>query len=558
MSKRARVLEALGNLPYTTNDGGKWLKKALDPADIDVEVTGMPDTCTNARCILNYQLQSDVPLPDPMTYTATTTSSYDADLYVYQNPIIFGCAISYPASTSNPTDGTLTFGKSGTISLPAGSAPRTVNVILNDQIEGSNIHEKMAALKKYCQRQRVIYGGVQAIPACSALFDSGTIEATQQVFSPENRSVSDERYFSYRQGENNANQFIIVEKNNVSHLQIFNENDFPDAGNAIQNPASLYCRYKEGMYMPYKLRNPLNHEYIGTEEKTLTAAPFVMTTKAWARKYVAPILNEGEDEDEEEVQAQPERPVKVILGRLGQGEPDSGPWLPNTDPNSNWYPLTYTPVNNMFRMIDTDGEFHEFCIECYNKLGVRFYLYYYVQYPQGEDATRLTLTDKVIKTYMSDELDYQETSWNDGANQNNGTGSDIRIYPGDFAGGHMSVGDSNDLYFIPPFKDTNVGVVSFRSIGTQASVKLLFRIGVEMMITAGGIYSPFKHKSPKYDARAISSYIKACHNMRDAFLGDAATPEGHADYSEHISQIVTGEPDNIGNQGSSWYGKVSV
>lgn len=47
MPKRDRL--EISSYPYNTLNGGKWLKKALDPADTDVDVVGFPDTETVPR-----------------------------------------------------------------------------------------------------------------------------------------------------------------------------------------------------------------------------------------------------------------------------------------------------------------------------------------------------------------------------------------------------------------------------------------------------------------------------------------------------------------------------
>ena len=80
-----RSFSNISDFQYNTNDGGAWLRKALDPAELAVEVIGMPDTNTNARTILNYQSQFDIPPPDPDSYIATSVAGYDANLYLYQN-----------------------------------------------------------------------------------------------------------------------------------------------------------------------------------------------------------------------------------------------------------------------------------------------------------------------------------------------------------------------------------------------------------------------------------------------------------------------------------------
>lgn len=535
MSKRSL---ASVNLPYSTNDGGKWLKKILDPADIDVEVVGMPDTQTNPRAVLNYQMQSEVPIPEQDTYLPSVTSSYDADVYVFQNPITFACTMSYPQGTKNPIDYPIEFNfNNPQITLAMGTCPRTCNIILNEQIEGKTRSDKMLSLRKYCQRHRLIYAGVQAIPACSALFDSGTIEATQQVFSPETVNINDAKMFKKRQ--DTTGTYADSDDKAVYKCQRFYENDFPDAGNSIQNPAALYCRYKEGLYMPYKLRNPLVHEYRTTEDKALIAAPYVLTPQAWAFAIDKTIVQAAWEAAQTGETPLTSAEKFTVFENL----------IKSSDSDARLMALDYNAESRTYTINNASNYFvWEYYIQCVSKTGMRFYL-------------RINhVTEPTLKTYQLPSIMQIYFSSSSPAeytvvpplleNPNLPDTGAIRSDP-NFSNG-------NDEYFEIPYNDTNIGVVSFKSIGMQASVRLLFRLGLEMMITAGGVYSPFKHKAPKYDEKAINTYIKACHNMRDAFLGDAATPEGHADYASHISEIVMSSPSSIGNQGSSWYGRVSV
>ena len=293
MSKRSRTLETLGSLPYTTIEGGKWLRKALDPADLDVEISGLPDSTTNPRCVLNYQFQGDIPVPHSTTYVATNTQSYDVDFYVFQNPVTLGMSASRPSGMKNPVDVMINIAwdtnYGPVINFPSGYVPFTVQVFENPQIEGQTKNEKLESLEKYCQRHRMIYGAVQCIPACSALFDSGTIEATQQIFSPQRRNINDLMVLT--SGDTTSNpappppaivgDSYYSNDNQVHNLQRFEENDFPDEGSSIQNPTALYCRYREGLYMPYKMRNPLVYEYIGSEQRVLTEAPYVISDEIY-------------------------------------------------------------------------------------------------------------------------------------------------------------------------------------------------------------------------------------------------------------------------------------
>lgn len=487
MSKRDRG--EMSSYPYSTLNGGKWLKKALDPADIDVDVVGFPDTETVPRVVLNYQMQQDIPIPDTGTYVTTATNAYDAELYVFQNPIIFGVSASFPQASKDIAGTTLdvNFGN-GYIDVESGCAPRTVSVYMNDQIEGKEVSEKLANFKSYCQRFRMIYGGVQAIPACSAMFDSGTIEATQQVFSPENLNATGLRKASG------------ADDPNVYRLQIFNQNDFPTSGVAIQNPTALYCRYKEGMYMPLKIRNPLVHRFISSEEKTLVQCPyFVSSVARWA---TSPL----------------------------NGEAASGPL--------DFEASGHRFVTGSRGYIPTPNQTYLY-LKCYTKTGIPFWLaIQWVGESGAAESARIQLPD-LIPAYPTR------------AKLMEGTNYAVFIVPGDVHESDFNWTSVDEcMNLMTP--DSTLGAVFFKSIGVQASVRLIFRMGVEFMITAGGVYSPFKHKAPKFDQAALNNYIRAVHSMRDAFYGDAA--EGnHAEYAAQILDIANG-----GNQGAGWYGRVSV
>lgn len=532
MSKRK--LSYISSIPYSTNSGGRWLRKALDPADIDVDIMGMPDTATNPRTVLNYQMQADIPTPDTDTFIPTNTSSYDADLYLYQSPIIYGMSVSYPQGTRDISTGAIQVDfQNFTISCAAGTAPRTVNIFTNDQIEGSNYKAKLDSWTRYCQRYRMIYGGVQAIPACSALFDSGTIEATQQIFNPENTNVVDVSIDS--NGANNdlySNPGTASSSGKVYKLQSFNVNDFPDSGNAIQNPTALYCRYKEGTYMPYKIRNPLVHQYLNSEERSVINAPFIMTNIAYYVYYQG--VSNGT--------------TRGIL---------------DYDPASRTFRPSGTLVlTNLYESCQSIS----FYIKCYNKLGVGFWLRFSTYSTSSSTAdsnlqingqpTAFTLNLPNTLPSFNKTAPFSKTQllyWTDPVDP-----TKTKTYFVETDVMNADVENNDKAYSEPtsllPITDCNLGVINFRSIGIQASVRLIFRIGIELLITAGGVYSPFKHKAPKYDEKAINSYIKACHNMRDAFLGNAATPEGHAEYSANMNSIVS----SLNNPGSGWYGRVSI
>ena len=107
---------------------------------------------------------------------------------------------------------------------------------------------------------------------------------------------------------------------------------------------------------------------------------------------------------------------------------------------------------------------------------------------------------------------------------------------------------------------SRICVINFRSISTTAGMKMLIRIGNEITLSSGTIYSMFKHRSPSYDENAIKSYLRCIHEMKDAFYGDAASDEGHDKYADMSRSIVWQTPpsDYITTQGINFSGQVSV
>lgn len=512
MSKRTRTLETLGSLPYTTVEGGKWLKKALDPADLDVEISGLPDSTTNPRCVLNYQFQGDIPVPHSNTYVANTTQSYDVDFYVFQNPITLGMSVSRPAGTRNAAGTSISWDSTNkTFRFGPGISLGTVQVFTNPQVEGESQNEKLDSLERYCQRHRMLYGGVQCIPACSALFDSGTIEATQQIFSPEHLNVNDNLTIQPIKVENNnvsTTAYRELLDNKVHQCERFEKNDFPDEGSSIQNPTALYCRYKEGLYMPYKIRNPLVYPYKGSEQRVYTEAPYIMSDTIYFR------YSSGTG-------------YAVAAGVF------------NPETNSCSCPTVPTDIEQVLFL-------------CYSKTGIPFYITMTYQHIPNEFTFPEILPVYNSKTLYG--LGNDGLAVEDQTNFYHIEGGDFRLTDNVV----QSANHDRTVCNIPTF-DANVGIICFRSIGLQASIRVIFRFGLEMMITAGSVYTPFKHKAPKYDQKALSSYVRSVHNMRDAFLGNAATPEGHALFAAHIAAIAGDENGvYISNQGSRWYGAVSV
>ena len=620
--------------PFATVEGGKWLSKALDPASIRTDVGGLPDTNSANVCVLNYQTQDaivpyDVSVTDGSITNAEYTS-YDADLFLYQHPIYLGCSASYLSDTTNPADGrmkimagttkitvtknggnpavpTLTienstrsdigvfFSQVNSFSSPV-FGPRTVSLIKNEQIPGRTYADQQKSMSDFCQRYRVIYGGAQVIPSCSDNYNSGTVEACQQVFNSGesvsaniNESTSNQtalRDFTPASGPADVGRFVTTQVKMLT----FNTNDFPNSSDIVQNPQGLLTRYREGVFMPYKIVNPLNHPYLTAEEQKVINAPFWITG-AQAKLYDTTNINNHK------------------ITKFPSG-------------NNDWIQMVWDRKTNGFILPETafagNGTINAIMgwvvLNCVNYLGIGYNILIYMPSlasVTGADTFRLDgnanynslangnvitftsyystdsalnidgsvsrcafntvpLANRVVKSGGG--LKYQPAAggnsttivdWMTGGRVNDGvvcSSSANRITVNQDASAVQTL-EGNQLNGMVTFpQHSRIGVINFRSISTTAGMKMLIRIGNEITLSSGTIYSMFKHRSPSYDENAIKSYLRCIHEMKDAFYGDAASDEGHDKYADMIRSIVWQTPpsDYITTQGINFSGQVSV
>lgn len=620
--------------PFATVEGGKWLSKALDPASIRTDVGGLPDTNSANVCVLNYQTQDaivpyDVSVTDGSITNAEYTS-YDADLFLYQHPIYLGCSASYLSDTTNPADGRMkimagttkiTVTKNGenqavpTLTIESSTrsdigvffsqvnsfsspvfGPRTVSLIKNEQIPGRTYADQQKSMSDFCQRYRVIYGGAQVIPSCSDNYNSGTVEACQQVFNSGesvsaniNESTSNQtalRDFTPASGPADVGRFVTTQVKMLT----FNTNDFPNSSDIVQNPQGLLTRYREGVFMPYKIVNPLNHPYLTAEEQKVINAPFWITG-AQAKLYDTTNINNHK------------------ITKFPSG-------------NNDWIQMVWDRKTNGFILPETafagNGTINAIMgwvvLNCVNYLGIGYNILIYMPSlasVTGTDTFRLDggagyshLADGNVITFTSyystdtalnidgsvsryafntvplanrvvksgGGLKYQPAAggnsttiveWLTGARVNDGvvySSSANRITVNQDASAVQTL-EGNQLNGMVTFpQHSRIGVINFRSISTTAGMKMLIRIGNEITLSSGTIYSMFKHRSPSYDENAIKSYLRCIHEMKDAFYGDAASDEGHDKYADMIRSIVWQTPpsDYITTQGINFSGQVSV
>lgn len=489
--------------PYETVDGGKWLGKALDPVNVSNDVVGMPDTTTNNVAVLNYQSQSECPLPNTYGLDTSAFNSYDSDLYVYQHPVILAAAMSYPASTVNPKESpfTVQFGSTAgivpqiTFTSTQQIFPRTAKQILNDQIEGATFQAKQTTLATQMQRYRMIYGACQVIPACAQLYDSGTIEACQQIFN--SQTINRVCQVAPTVAANGTATTELTE--------VFNSDDFPDSTDTIQNPNALYCRYREGSFMPYKLRNPLFHAYHSVDMLQLPSCDYVITGASYRVSDASAVVN-----------------------------------------------MTWDNPSKSFKPVTGDATLFakHIYLHCFSRHGVEFFYHFMTtQAAQagGNISAALTLPQATSPCYNTAFTTL--TGATDGTYRTLATRSIVTA--------EIAAAQNN---MILPFGAENLGNFAFKNVSLTAGIKLLFRMGVEILLTAGGVYTMFKHRSPPYDERAIKTYIRCIRLMRDAFYGNAASDSGHEEYQSYVTTLAWTDPDVglISNNGARWMGSVKV
>lgn len=626
-------------VPFSSVEGGKWLSKALDPASIRTDVGGLPDTNSANVCVLNYQTQDaivpyDVSLTEGNISNAEYTS-YDADLYLYQHPIYLGCSASYLSDTTNPAEGKITFrgGKTkATITKQNGEnavvasltieesnrseigiffkqannfaspvfSPRTVSLIKNEQIPGRTYTDQQKTMNDFCQRYRVIYGGAQIIPSCSDNYNSGTLEACQQVFNSgesvtanidETNSNEDSLInFTPASGIDDVSRYVTKQAKMLN----FNNNDFPNSSDIVQNPQGLLTRYREGVFVPYKIVNPMNHPYLTAEEQKVISAPFWITG-AYAKIYDN-VANDG---------------TQGSLSKHKITEFPSG--------NNDWTEMVWDRKLNAFLL--PEAQFNNnvkslivgwYVLKCVSYIGVHYNILIYMPSLAsiaGTD-TYTTMNDNDTHSLANgDIVNFSayyttETALSiDGAPSRRafntapigtvilGEGGGLRITTGGVAKtvnnwmtangakpgitsismanritidqnnlANLTLEGNRDTGMVTFPQHSRIAVVNFRSISTTAGMKMLLRIGNEITLSSGTIYSMFKHRSPAYDEQAIKSYLRCIHEMKDAFYGDAASDEGHDKYAEMIRTLVWQVPgaDYVTAQGINFSGQVSV
>ena len=590
-AKRLRADEAArkaGLKSTESEEGRKWLWKALNPADPGTAAIGIPTGQSNNISTLNYQSQYDITAPPGVT---SAYPSFDCDLYLNHNPVIFGTAISYP-SGSMDLSGVGTFEinttvdeakKMVSVKITPDDIPdkpvamRTVQQLTNSQIDprafqySNSLASKRVLYSQAIQKARLSYGAAHVIPTCSDLNNGGLITACQQVCEPKES---------------------MIDETNGIHLLSYNENDFPNIEDTIQNPQMYSARYNDGCYMPYKIRDPFNNDYVSSEREMTCRAPYVVTGVSL-----------------------------LVADQFGTVE--GGVFTRSTTANATNYtvrqvPMTLTQATDstMFTIEATTSTAiteGDIAATKSNVLAIRFDVcnligqrgYFYVSL---NDESKNELDSKYYGFSSIISNDTSSTSYKQLSNMFNGPF--VEGLSGSFTAGQLKAADNGPLWksmfqgkqwfhlprlitawdtqglgasqnpvgiqwvsvdttltslsslkaltrgTIPDMLEKQMCTVHMTGVSSTAPIKLIMRIGVEILLTSSSLYSPFKYISPEYDESAIKSYLRCTRAMRDAYYANAGGIGGQAEFIRAMTDLVEyGSPlalSRVLNQGGNY------
>ena len=590
-AKRLRADEAArkaGLKSTESEEGRKWLWKALNPADPGTAAIGIPTGQSNNISTLNYQSQYDITAPPGVT---SAYPSFDCDLYLNHNPVIFGTAISYP-SGSMDLSGVGTFEinttvdeakKMVSVKITPDDIPdkpvamRTVQQLTNSQIDprafqySNSLASKRVLYSQAIQKARLSYGAAHVIPTCSDLNNGGLITACQQVCEPKES---------------------MIDETNGIHLLSYNENDFPNIEDTIQNPQMYSARYNDGCYMPYKIRDPFNNDYVSSEREMTCRAPYVVTGVSL---LVADQFGTmaGNVFTQTETATATNYTVRQVPMTLTQA----------TDSTMFTIEATTSTARTAGGVAETKSNVLAIRFDVCNLIGQRGYFYVSLN-----DESKNELDSKYYGFSSIISNDTSSTSYKQLSNMFNGPF--VEGLSGSFTAGQLKAADNGPLWksmfqgkqwfhlprlitawdtqglgasqnpvgiqwvsvdttltslsslkaltrgTIPDMLEKQMCTVHMTGVSSTAPIKLIMRIGVEILLTSSSLYSPFKYISPEYDESAIKSYLRCTRAMRDAYYANAGGIGGQAEFIRAMTDLVEyGSPlalSRVLNQGGNY------
>lgn len=587
MTKRLRssvkIAEALasdaaarkaGLKAYEYAEGRAWLWKALNPQNTENAAVGIPSHQTNNISCLNYQSQYDITPPGNISATAP---SYDVDLFLNHNPLLFGCAITSPTGTMDLSEiGALRIAidtGSRTITLSPEDSPmktvalRTTTQLINTQINpevfkySGSLASRRVLFSQLTQKNRMAYGSALAIPTCSDLNNGGLITACQQICEP---------------------QRTLIDSAKGVYLNSYTTTDFPDVSDTIQNPQMYSARYNDGCYMPYKMREPFTQGYTNSEREVTCRAPYVVTGISAICLYTYASTNSGTSFTTQEQFFSVDNTSSTFSAVAS-------------------FPAGNTIVDHM----------HVLALKVYvtNYLGQRGYYYISKNLP-GSSGQYTDTKTPAVATGVSNTLILNssqvgsvlgnvfngpvfEGPWPDGRTvfpttaavsspttffgattiKNNeiiripeivtfydsqGTADFQNPYGLQFGSLDITLGaiGGAERGTIPDMLENQMATIHMTGVSNTAPVKLILKMGIEILLTAGSPYSPFKFISPKYDESALKSYLRCTRVMRDAYFAAAGGAGGQVEFMRALNDLIENDTSlplsRVLNQGGNY------
>lgn len=570
------IAQKAGLTAYETEEGRRWLWKALNPNDTATASVGIPADKTHNISALNYQSQYDIAAPPGVT---AAFPSYDVDLYLNHNPVVFGTSVAYPSGTmdlsqvgsfqvdirANAADNSFTvlMNPDDAPMKPAGL--RTVQQLFNSQIDprvfsySNSLASRRLLYSQLTQKAKLTYGGALVIPTCSDLNNGGLITACQQVCEP---------------------KVSMVDGANGIYLNSYELNDFPDVEDTIQNPQMYSARFIDGCYMPYKLRDPFNMEYKASEREITNRSPYSVTG-------VSVITVSGLTDASGVIKAAAE-----ATNFTSYQTPMT--FVPNA--NDTGFVLSAkvpAPTDSAGKIADAKSPVVAFRFDVVNYLGQRGYFYVslnneflgttnttsvliqdrthngrttseifkgpVVEGLSGKHATKFATAAWWTNSTIADgnyvKIPEILTAWN-----TQGTGYTQNPLGLQWESTDVTVGAVPNSALargtMPDMLEFQMCTVHMTGCSSTAPIKLILKIGIEILLSAGSPYSPFKFISPKYDESALKSYLRCTRAMRDAYFANAGGMGGQAEFIKALSDLIESDSaaplSRVLNQGGNY------
>ena len=568
------VAQKAGLTAYETEEGRRWLWKALNPNDTATASVGVPADKTHNISALNYQSQYDIAAPPGVT---AAFPSYDVDLYLNHNPVVFGTSVAYPSGTMDLSQvGSFqvsiqasTDGNSYAVKMIPDDAPmkpvglRTVQQLFNSQIDprvfsySNSLASRRLLYSQLTQKAKLTYGGALVIPTCSDLNNGGLITACQQVCEP---------------------KVSMVDNANGIYLNSYELNDFPDVEDTIQNPQMYSARFIDGCYMPYKMRDPFNMEYKASEREITNRAPYSVTGVS--------VLSVSGLTDSAGVLATTAAATNFTTYQTPMT------FIPNA--NDSGFVLSATvPAPNDSAGKITKNPVLGFRFDVVNYLGQRGYFYLTLnnEYSYVVDTVSTVIqgpshqnrnTSKIFKGLVVEGVsgtytaNFANDTWWTASTIGNGdyiripeiltawdtqgTGYTQNPLGIQWVSTDVTAGAAPNTALargtMPDMLEFQMCTVHMTGCSSTAPIKLILKVGIEILLNAGSPYSPFKFISPKYDESALKSYLRCTRAMRDAYFANAGGMGGQAEFIKALSDLIESDSaaplSRVLNQGGNY------